>query len=70
MKTSRFVHGVKKDPSEWSQPGKPEWPNFLDIEMDRYRALKCLEELSRQLQDSSCEVVSLMFAGKLTDVDE
>jgi hypothetical protein len=60
-----FEDGKMKPDSEWRRPGKPEWPHYLLVKMDRAQALYVIQKLATALQDPMQDHFEVSFAGEI-----
>jgi hypothetical protein len=67
----RFINRKQLPEATWKRPGKTEWANMLDVELDRRDALALIEHLARMLSltDDSRPLL-LTWVGELTEAED
>lgn len=70
MTSFTMIQGKMVPAEEWDRPGKPQWRDHLVVDMSRHDALRCIEQLSGQLQRSDHERVLYTVVGELDETEE
>ncbi len=67
-----LVDGEKKPAQEWEREGKPDWADFVTVEVSRYKALDIIRQLAYAIQHEGVDAcpINISFAGKLRPVKE
>lgn len=61
---AHFVVGEQSPPEAWKNPGKPEWPNVLRLELNTNQALDLIARLALALR-SPDQPLSVTLLGRL-----
>jgi len=62
----KFTYRKRSPEKAWEQPGKPEWPNVLDVDLSRRDALHLLQHLASELlYGEPDERILLAWVGEL-----
>ena len=50
--------------------GKPQWPDAINIEMNRRRAFDIAQQILAQLRDEDEKVISFYLSGKIEPLED
>lgn len=60
-----LVVGQQKPAEQWARPGKPEWTDFVFVEIPRWQAFGVIQNLAGELKGGA-ETAHLTFHGAMT----
>lgn len=70
MRIFRMIEGKHLPAEQWAREGKPEWRDYLRLQIGRRKALALIEELSGRLRRNDDETLTLDLLGELVEEDE